>query len=110
MALAGVMMLVVGLPLALPVIAAAALLNGVGMEVSGLAWTNVLQTLIPHEKLGRVASIDGIGSMVLLPIGFGVTGWAIDVWGASITTVLGGGITALVALVMFWRPAIRDLV
>lgn len=109
LAIGGLMLLVVGLPIGLPLIAVAALLNGVAMEVSGLAWTNALQTLVPHEKLGRVTSIDAIGSMALMPIGFGLTGWAIEQWGSPTTIILGGGVTAVVALLMLWHPAIHRL-
>lgn len=88
--MAGMMLLLMGLPVGLPVVAVAALLNGVAMEISGLAWTNALQAWVPHTKLGRVTSIDAIGSMALMPIGFGVTGWATELWGAPLVFVLGG--------------------
>ena len=45
----------------------AALINGAALEVGGLTWTNILQELVPEEKLGRVSSIDTLGSFVLLP-------------------------------------------
>lgn len=106
---AGIMLLLMGLPVGLPAVAVAALLNGVAMEISGLAWTNALQTWVPHAKLGRVTSIDAIGSMALMPIGFGLTGWATELWGAPLVFVLGGSVTAIAAILVFCYPPLRQL-
>ena len=107
--LAGMMLLAMGLPIGLPAIAMAALLNGAAMEVSGLAWTNALQAFIPQKKLGRVASVDTIGSLSLIPIGYGLTGLATELWGASFVFALGGTLTALSAFAALYHPAIRGL-
>jgi MFS family permease len=107
--LAGLGMLVLGLPLPLVVLAAAAVLNGASLEASGLAWANLLQEKVPGEKLGRVASIDMIGSTVFIPVGFAVTGLLTDSLGPASVFILGGGITMLLALLALAHPAIRRL-
>ena len=109
LAMAGFMLLLMGLPVGLPAIAIAAVVNGAAIEVSGLAWTNALQTQIPQQKLGRVVSIDAIGSLALMPLGYGLTGWATEQWGASLVFVWGGAVTALVACTVCCHPAIRGL-
>ncbi len=106
---AGLMLMLFGFPIGIVGLAIAALINGAALELGSLAWTNVLQTMIPPEKLGRVASVDALGSFALLPIGYGITGWATELVGAPMIFIIGGGITVLAALVTFRHPAIRAL-
>jgi MFS family permease len=107
--LAGLGMLLLGLPLPLLALGLAALLNGAALEVAGQVWMSLLQELVPAEKLGRVASIDMIGSLALLPLGIGAAGWLTDVWGPAAVIVLGGGLTMLATGVALLHPAIRRL-
>jgi hypothetical protein len=79
---AGLFMLVLGLRLPVLAAALAAVLNGASLEASSLSWTTALQEMIPPVQLGRVSSIDMLGSYVLLPVGYGVVGWATDHSGA----------------------------
>lgn len=107
---AGLMLAIFGIPLPLFVLGAAALVNGAALEASNLAWINSLQSLVPREKLGRVASVDGLGSYVLMPVGFAVAGWATDRFGAQAVFLVGGCITAVVAIMIFiLQPAVRRL-
>ncbi|MEZ4682362.1 MAG: MFS transporter [Caldilineaceae bacterium] len=107
---AGLMLALFGLRLPLVVLALAALVNGVAMEMGDLAWTHLLQERVPREFLGRVASLDALGSFALLPLGYGLTGWATEQVGAALVFCVGGGITALLALlVLITWPAIREL-
>jgi hypothetical protein len=71
---AGLGMLALGLPIPIVGIALAAIINGAALEVFSLIWTNTLQELVPGERLGRVASIDMLGSFALLPAGYALTG------------------------------------
>ncbi|MCP4358173.1 MAG: MFS transporter [Chloroflexi bacterium] len=106
---AGLMLLLFGLPVGLPVLVAAALINGAALEMGALAWTSILQDLVPRDKLGRVASVDMVGSLALLPIGFGLAGWATEMWGASTVFVMGGGVTAVLSFLAYQHPAIKNL-
>jgi hypothetical protein len=86
------------------VVVVAAILNGIGLQSFSLAWTNLLQEVVPNEKLGRVSSIDMLGSYVLLPIGFGLTAICIQQIGPAPTFMLGGFLTAVCgALPLFLR-------
>jgi hypothetical protein len=68
-----------------------------------------MQEMVPREKLGRVASVDLLGSFALLPIGYGLTGWATDQLGAPLVFMIGGGVTMMVAVLAWVHPAIRGL-
>jgi DHA3 family tetracycline resistance protein-like MFS transporter len=82
-----------------------------GLAFSGfnLIWIHMVQELVPGELLGRVTSVDYLGSFGLLPIGYALSGWAIDAFGVQAVLVAGGGLTALVTLVGMLHPAIRRL-
>lgn len=103
------MILFFGLPIGFVGLGVAALVNGAALEVAGLAWINSLQELVPRDKLGRIASIDNLGSLAFLPIGYGLAGWATEAWGAQPVFILGGGLTCLVALFAWSHPVVRQL-
>jgi MFS family permease len=105
--LAGLMLALFGLPVPLAVLVVAALVNGAALEIHTQVWMNILQDVVPSERLGRVASIDSLGSFALLPLGFAIAGWATDQLGPAAIFIIGGGMTALLALVALTHPAIR---
>jgi MFS family permease len=105
----GVCVATFGLTQFIPILAAAAFVNGVFMSFFGLIWTNSLQELVPRHLLGRVSAIDSLGSFVLLPIGFAVAGWATDLAGAPLVFTIGGMLTISLALLGLLHPAIRRL-
>lgn len=107
--LTGLAALAVGLAPLAAMAAASAFVIGLCISVFSLVWTNTLQELVPREKLGRVTSIDALGSFVLLPLGFGLTGWATDRLGPPMVFILGGAATAVLALAAGLHPAIRNL-
>jgi predicted MFS family arabinose efflux permease len=85
------------------VIAAGALLTGIGLEVFGVLWDTSLQQQIPRDRLSRVSSYDALGSFVCIPIGFSIAGPIADAIGVEATLYLAAGVivvaTALVLLV-----------
>lgn len=134
MAVAGLMLAVFGLPLVpralgaltggfglpwapemtgtavvLAVLAVAAIVNGFGLELAGLVWMHVLQTRVPDEQLGRVASLDQLLGWISTPIAFAVAGWATEAYGPNIAFLVGGCGAAAVALLALAHPAIRGL-
>jgi DHA3 family tetracycline resistance protein-like MFS transporter len=108
---AGVMLGCFGLPLPLVFLGGAALINGAALEVSSQTWTNTLQdpTFVPRDLLSRVSSIELLGSYALLPVGYGLTGWATGQWGPAMVFLLGGGLTALVAVLGLLHPRVREV-
>ncbi len=110
-AIAGAMLGLFGLPVPLPLLCLAAIINGAALEVAALAWTNALQQFVPGEKLGRVASVDSFGSFALLPIGLALAGWATDLIGPPGVFLIGGGATFIISLLLLWLyriPKILD--
>lgn len=109
LAIAGLMLALFGLPIGIIGLAIAALINGAALEVGNLAWISSLQERIPSHKLGRVSSVDMVGSLALLPIGLGLTGWATELVGPPLIFIFGGGITVLCALLAIRHPDIRSI-
>lgn len=108
-AIAGIGLGVFGLHLPLWALIVAALINGAALEICGLIWTNILQELVPQEKLGRVSSVDTLGSFVLLPLGFAATGWLVDRVDVALIFIAAGIVTVLVSLIPLLHPSIREL-
>ena len=102
-------MAIFGLIVSVPLLAVVSFLAGVFISIFGLIWTNSLQELVPRHLLGRVSSIDALGSFVLLPIGFGIAGWATDLIGAPLVFVIGGAATVVLVLLGLAHPAVRGL-
>ncbi len=108
-AIAGIGLGVFGFGLPLYLLVIAALLNGAALEIDGLIWTNLMQEKVPPEKMGRVSSVDSLGSFVLLPIGFAFTGWLIDTIGVTSVFIAAGAVTAVISLLPLLHPVIRKL-
>ena len=107
--LGGIAVLVYGLPIGLFGVALMALTFGFSMAAFGLVWMNTLQEMVPRELMGRVSSIDFLGSFVLLPIGYALAGWATDLLGPPSVFVIGGASSIALALLGLAHPAIRNL-
>jgi len=105
----GIMIVVLGLQKNLNVSLIVAAIIGMAATCFGLIWTNSLQELVPREKLGRVSSIDYMGSYALMPIGYAVAGWATDKYGAAPVFVVGGAVVAALALLALLHPSIRRM-
>ena len=109
MIVSGIMLLPFAFALPVPILVAASFIDGVSISVFSLIWTHTLQEMVPAKLLGRVASIDALGSSVLLPIGYSISGWATDAFGATKVFLVGGIGTILLILLGLIHPAIRDL-
>ncbi len=105
----GLAVFALGLPIAVIGACLAMIISGATIGIFGLAWTNMLQQLVPRDRLGRVASIDALGSYALLPIGFGITGWFTDRVGPPMVFLIGGALTVALAAVGLLHPSIRGL-
>jgi DHA3 family tetracycline resistance protein-like MFS transporter len=65
--------------------------------------------MVPGNMLGRVYSIDALGSFVLLPIGFALAGWGTDLLGAPTVFLIGALGVMILVLLGLSHPAIRNL-
>lgn len=107
--ISGLVTLAIGMPIGVVGIAIASLIVGMTTGAFSLIWTNTLQQLVPRDMLGRVSSIDYLGSFLLLPIGYALVGWATDTLGAAAVFVIGGTLTMALAALGLLHPAIRNL-
>ncbi len=57
-----VLLFALAVPLAVPLIAAAALLVGISAEIFMVNWVTTMQQEIPHDLLSRLSSFDALGS------------------------------------------------
>jgi MFS family permease len=53
-------------------------LDGAGIGVFEVIWVTVLQEMVPSEKLGRVASVDFVGSFLFQPLSLAAIGFLTD--------------------------------
>jgi MFS family permease len=102
-------LLALAVPLSLPLVAAAALLAGVGGEVFEVNWSVALQQQIPLELLSRVSSYDALGSYALSPVGVTVAGPLAAAIGLTATLAGGGALIVIAALVVLCVPEVRQL-
>jgi DHA3 family tetracycline resistance protein-like MFS transporter len=105
----GLATLAFGLPIPYAALLATGALRSAAVTVFDLIWTNSLQELVPGDLLGRVSSIDYIGSFIFLPVGFGAAGVLTDQIGAPLVFLLGGGATVLLSASGLLHPAVRRL-
>lgn len=106
-ALAGLGMAALGLPIGLAGMLAAAVLNGASLEAHNLAWVHALQELIPNESLGRIAGLELASTYGLIPVGLLLAGWATTQLGAANVCLIGGALTMVFAALGLAHPAIR---
>jgi len=102
-------LIAIGLSQSVLGVAIAAFICGAGLSIGNLIWINTLQELVPTNLLGRVSSIDNLGSLVFTPIGYGVAGWATDLIGPAGVFIIGGIIACGLALLGMLHPAVRAL-
>jgi MFS family permease len=107
--IAAVVIISLAWPMQIVAVAIAVFIIGATLTSSALIWTNTLQDSVSRDVLGRVASIDYLGSYALLPIGYSLSGWAADRWGSSVVFLLGGSISILLGLLALSSRVVRNL-
>jgi MFS family permease len=105
----GLAVAAIGLPITLIGILIVSWIFGLAITVVNLVWVNTLQELVPPNLLGRVSSVDYLGSAIFIPVGYALAGWATDRMGAPLVFVIGGVIGAALAVPGLMHPAIRRL-
>jgi DHA3 family tetracycline resistance protein-like MFS transporter len=107
--LIGIMVVLIGLPISIPGVLAAAFVMGGANTALGLIWVNTLQEQVPRELQGRVSSVDFLGSSLLAPVGYALGGWATAMLGPVLIFIVGGILqTGLIGLGLL-HPEIRAL-
>lgn len=102
-----------GLPLphvyASEIAAAACICMGLGIGTFTPLAMALMQELVPEQMLGRVMSIDMVGSFLLLPIGLFLIGGLADHFGPAPIFVVGGLLSLVLAGAGLCVKSIRDL-
>ncbi len=108
--------LVLALPLALlappaaaGVVAAAAFVSGVGLEVFAVCWDTTMQQQIPERMLSRLYAYDALGSICLVPVGLAVIGPVADAIGTETTLYAAALLVIGATLPVFAVRDVREL-
>jgi MFS family permease len=96
-------------PLAVPLLAVAALVAGACLGVFDVNWTTALQQEIPLAALSRVSAYDTLGSAALIPISSAVAGPLADHFGPSLVLTVGGIIIVMLTAAVLAFPEVRQL-
>jgi DHA3 family tetracycline resistance protein-like MFS transporter len=79
------------------------------LETAGtIVWLTAKQQFVPASLLGRVSSLDWFISISLLPLSFGLAGWAAAIFGARTTLVAAGLLGGSVTLAFLFLPGMRS--
>ncbi|RAL24231.1 MFS transporter [Thermoflavimicrobium daqui] len=108
-ALMGVSLLLMGLFPSLVLVATMAVLYGISFQVFGVIWVTTLQETVPQHLLGRVGSVDSLGSYCMMPVGLAVTGVAVTAFGVEVTFICGGLIVLVSAILGLLSSSVRSL-
>ena len=95
-------------PLAVPAVAAAALLSGAGTEVGVVLWVTARQQQIPWPTLSRISSYDIFGRFALAPVGTAAAaGPLAAAYGTSAVLVTGGVLILALTGVVLFLPEVK---
>ena len=104
-----ILLFALAVPLAVPLIMAAALLVGLSSEVFMVNWVTTMQQEIPHDLMSRLSSFDAFGSFALAPVGVAVAGPLATSFGTSPVLVAGGLVIVGVTLAVLLVPEVRQM-
>ncbi|WP_272934825.1 MFS transporter [Streptomyces spororaveus] len=105
------------LPLAIPLaalavraplilLAAAACLAGIGLDIAIVCWNTAIQQHLPQELLGRVSSFSSIGELMAVPLGYVVVGATATSMGTSTVLTASAIAMTLATLVLLLAPSV----
>lgn len=82
---------------------------GFAMSSGMVIWTTLMQTRVPRELRGRVASLDWFVSIGLAPLSFALTAPVSAAIGIGATFVVAGGFACVLALALLYLlPGLRE--
>ncbi len=87
------------------VFATIALLGGACGAVGSVVWGTLMKTRVPNQLLGRVASLDLLVSIGLVPVSFALAAPVAGLLGARTTLLAGGVVSAGVLLTFMFAAA-----
>jgi Major Facilitator Superfamily len=81
------------------VVAVAAVLAGIGIELFGLNWDTLMQREIPADRLSRMYSYDALGSNAAIPLGQMALAPGLALLGVEGVLWLAGGLVTAMAII-----------
>lgn len=90
------------------VIASAAVVAGVAVDVFSVLWDTSLQQHVPREALSRVSAFDWLGSYGLAPVALAAAGPLVDAFGLS-AVLWGAALLAATPPLALLEPEVRRL-
>ncbi len=88
------------------IVAGAVAIAAFGIELFDILKTTAVQKDVPRELLGRVMSLDMLGTLALLPLGQAMTGFAIGLFGISSLLTFGAVVVFLTAFLALLVPGV----
>ena len=102
-------LLLLARPAPLLLIAAGAFLWGITLDLWGALWGTAFQRTIPREALSRASAFDGLGTLLLRPVGLAIAAPLAGVLGIGHTMWIFAGISLVVILIMFATPTVWQM-
>ncbi len=85
------------------------MLVGFGLAFFNTIWFTILHETIPSDKLGRVISLDSLGSFIMIPIGEVVGGIMTDRIGPAMVFIFFGLFNLATTLIPLLVREVREL-
>jgi MFS family permease len=95
--------------LPLLIVVACAVVGASGGNILNIAWTTVVQQLIPNEVLGRVRSYDYTLAYIAMPAGYAAAGPLAASFGADRVLVAAAGLIVVCPAVAIVMPSVRAI-
>jgi MFS family permease len=96
-------------PQSLFVIAFGAFLFGITLDLWGTLWNTALQRKVPRDSLSRVSSFDGMGSMMLRPVGLAIAAPFATLFGIENFLYALAGISAVIIALSLLSKEVRNM-
>jgi MFS family permease len=106
---AGLPMTMLGLSVPINIVVVAAVFMGFGFETFTVQWMTTMQTEVPPEALGRVASYDAFGSICMGPLGLIIAEPFRHLVGIHNAMLACGLVVLAVTLLALCFPEVRNL-
>jgi len=99
-------LLLLARPAPLLLLAFGAFLWGITLDLWGALWGTAFQLTIPREALSRASAFDGLGTLLLRPVGLAIAAPLAAVLGVSRTITIFAAISLIFILGMLAIPAV----
>jgi len=82
---------------------------GITLDLWGALWGTAFQRTIPREALSRASAFDGMGTMLLRPVGLAIAAPLASVLGMSQTILIFAEVSLLVIVTLLAIPAVWSM-